>query len=411
MADVFRPMIKGRKSTYYYGKVRDPNTKKWKKLSLDVTDKQVARRKLKELQQRTELVSSGMLDPLKDVPITRHLSDFVRNLEHKGRSESYRLQIECEIFKVAYFCANMPVPARFDRKRLDDYRSQLTGIHLGVLTVEKVDEFMAALPAEKSSRTRNSYRTSLVGLFSFLVGKRKLAYNPMLVVTRHEGVVKRKRRALTPEQLQELIVAAKARPLAQTMTIHRGERTGRLEAKVSPEVREQRERNGLHRALIYMTAFYTGLRRKELRSLRVKHLQITGDIPHIHLPGDYTKNGVDARIPIAQSLAGHLEALIQGRGAEDLVFHFPKYDELLKSLKKDLAFAGIPYLDDLGRVFDFHSLRKSLGTHLRRAKIDPSVSQIYMRHSDIRLTMEVYNDDRLHDLRAEVVEKLPTLEL
>jgi hypothetical protein len=30
-----------------------------------------------------------------------------------------------------------------------------------------------------------------------------------------------------------------------------------------------------------------------------------------------------------------------------------------------------------------------------------------MRHSDIRLTLEVYNDDQLHDLNAEVVTKLP----
>ena len=59
-------------------------------------------------------------------------------------------------------------------------------------------------------------------------------------------------------------------------------------------------------------------------------------------------------------------------------------------------------------MFDFHSLRKSLGTQLRVAKVDPAVSQQFMRHSDIRLTMEVYNDDQLHDLRAEVVDKLPS---
>jgi hypothetical protein len=51
---------------------------------------------------------------------------------------------------------------------------------------------------------------------------------------------------------------------------------------------------------------------------------------------------------------------------------------------------------------------KSLGTQLRLAGVDPSVSKQMMRYSDIRLTMEVYNDDRLHDLNTEAVCKLPT---
>jgi len=34
-----------------------------------------------------------------------------------------------------------------------------------------------------------------------------------------------------------------------------------------------------------------------------------------------------------------------------------------------------------------------------------------MRHSDIRLTMEIYNDDQLHDLREEVVSKRPAFRL
>lgn len=100
-----------------------------------------------------------------------------------------------------------------------------------------------------------------------------------------------------------------------------------------------------------------------------------------------------------------------GSHSEDPVFRMPRYNELLKALKKDLAFANILFQDDLGRVFDFHSLRKSLGTHLRRAKVDPAVSQLYLRQSDIRLTMEVYNDDQLRDLNAEIVVKLPKFSL
>ena len=52
-----------------------------------------------------------------------------------------------------------------------------------------------------------------------------------------------------------------------------------------------------------------------------------------------------------------------------------------------------------------------LGTYLRGAKVDPGVSRLYMRHSDIRLTMEVYDDERLHDLHAEATTKLPAFTL
>lgn len=76
----------------------------------------------------------------------------------------------------------------------------------------------------------------------------------------------------------------------------------------------------------------------------------------------------------------------------------------------DLAAAGIPYQDGQGRYFDFHSLRKCLGSFLRLAGVDPAVSMRMMRHSDIRLTMQVYNDDQLTDLH-HVVQSIPQLKL
>src|SRR5947199_9649982 len=99
MVDVFRPKIKGKRSIYYYGKIRDPKTKKWRKVSLGVTDKQVARQKLAELQRRVERVAVGMVDPLEDTPLAEHLAAFMRYLEQQGRSPTYRMQTECEIIK------------------------------------------------------------------------------------------------------------------------------------------------------------------------------------------------------------------------------------------------------------------------------------------------------------------------
>jgi integrase len=59
-------------------------------------------------------------------------------------------------------------------------------------------------------------------------------------------------------------------------------------------------------------------------------------------------------------------------------------------LKKDLAEAGIPYEDELGRVFDFHSLRGQCATLLAKRGVHPKIAQSILRHSDINLTMNVY---------------------
>jgi integrase len=217
MADVFRPMVNGRRSTFYYGKLRNPVDKKWRKISLGVTDKGVAREKLRKLQTRTEQAALGMLDPLTDVPLLEHLDKFDRHLAQQDCDENYRLQTFREIVKVALYCVGEQVPKRIERKGIKELRPKLDKISLSEITPEKVDEFLATLPNHLAARTRNAYRTSVISLFSFLVKKKRLPYNPILTVTRHAGEKKRKRRALLPEQLQQLLDAAKARPLANTM--------------------------------------------------------------------------------------------------------------------------------------------------------------------------------------------------
>ena len=64
----------------------------------------------------------------------------------------------------------------------------------------------------------------------------------------------------------------------------------------------------------------------------------------------------------------------------------------METYRRDLAKAGIPYLDEQGRRVDFHSLRLTFGTNLVLSGAHPRVVQELMRHSDIRLTMKLYTD-------------------
>ena len=79
-------------------------------------------------------------------------------------------------------------------------------------------------------------------------------------------------------------------------------------------------------------------------------------------------------------------------------------------LDRDLRAAGIPKRDDRGRTVDVHAMRTTFGTLLSKSGVSPRTAQQAMRHSDIKLTMGVYTDPRLLDVRG-AVESLPAIPL
>jgi hypothetical protein len=83
---------------------------------------------------------------------------------------------------------------------------------------------------------------------------------------------------------------------------------------------------------------------------------------------------------------------------------------LVRILDRDLRAAGIPKRDDRGRTVDVHAMRTTFGTLLSTTGTAPRTAQAAMRHSDIKLTMGVYTDPRLLDVRG-AVERLPALPL
>jgi hypothetical protein len=380
-------------STKWYGRVQDPATGKWRFVPLS-KDKQSARKKLVDLETRLARGEAGLVDPYQDTKegkVQDLLDDYVDGyLTQKGRSEKYRGQTRREVNAVVAGCG---------AERLAD------------LTVARVDRFLAGLTC--SARSKNGYRRSVIGLFNYLVKKDRLPGNLLLKTTRSEekkGEQKRKRRALKAEELQTLLEAARSRPLREAMTVRRGARKGQLLARVSPEEKARLERVGRHRALLYLTAAMTGWRLKTLRQVKVGYLDLASAGPAASLPGTVMKSGRDFRQPLREDLADELKAWVaeSGKGSGDYLFDVPKFSQTCRLLRKDLKRAGIPYQDEAGRYFDFHSFRKCTGSFLRQGKVDPSVSKRFLDHSDIRMTMEVYNDEALLDERT-ALEAMPRL--
>jgi integrase len=148
----------------------------------------------------------------------------------------------------------------------------------------------------------------------------------------------------------------------------------------------------------------TGLRRGELARLSVGSLELAGPRPCVRLQAATTKNRRADTVPLRQDVADELRSWIAGKRPDELVFHVRK--DLVHVLDLDLAAAGIDKEDERGRIVDVHSLRMTFGTWLARAGVPLTTAQKLMRHSDPKLTANLYTDAALLDLQG-AVDALP----
>ena len=377
------------RSTNWFGQYKDANGDR-KRVPL-CTDKTAARQMLSDMVKDVERGKAGLVDPYAEhrkETMDAHVEAYTGHLRHKGVSAKHLAET---------------------RRRL---KAVLTGCEIRTLAdlkLEPVERFLSLLADQKASaRTRNTYRTSAKAFSKWCLKTRRLGEDPLVSLEAATGPTKRRRRALTEDELSRLLKTAKERPLIEAKLIRRGERKGKAVANVRPEVREQLERLGHERSLMYKVMVLTGLRRGELAALEARHLHLEGHRPAIKLPGSATKNGEDASLPLREDLAAELAKWVRdtGRKAADLVFTVPV--ELVKILKRDLKHAGIDYRDEHGRTVDVHALRHTTATYLAKAKVSPRVAQQFMRHSDIKLTMQTYTDVKLLD-EAEALAALPAL--
>ena len=149
--------------------------------------------------------------------------------------------------------------------------------------------------------------------------------------------------------------------------------------------------------------------------------------PAFTLEARHEKNRQGAQIPLRADLAADIAAWLALRlkvtqeaaeavrqpvpallPADMPVFNIPR--ALRKVLDRDLAFAGIPKRDDRGRVVDVHSLRYTFCSHLAAAGVPLRTAQAAMRHSDPKLTANIYTDPALLDVNA-ALEALPEIPL
>ena len=325
--------------------------------------------------------------------------------------------------------------------------------------------------AGMANRTLNTYLSAATAFGNWLVEAGRIVANPFARPPKRDEKAgqRRKRRALTEDELQRLLKVAQLRPIAEYgrnrhrrddadqrddkksrrtwrrvpleyVEIEAAVERGRQALRTRPDVVAELERRGKERAMIYKSLVLTGLRKGELASLVVGNLELTGATPYIVLNAADEKAGRGAEIPVRADLVADLQdwishllaearerARVEGRAvpatlaAETPLFNVPA--GLVRILDRDLVAAGIARLvtdedgrqridkrDDRGRTIDVHGLRHTFGTHLSKGGVAPRTAQAAMRHGSLDLTMNTYTDPKLLDV-AGALEALPNLPL
>ncbi len=357
-------------SRHWYAYRRDG--KKQIKVKL-FTDKKASESKMAKMNTALERGAAEMTDPRKvhlERLATEHLDEFLPVMRAKGKSDKDKDRKEAVL---RAFVATL--------KPLSD------------LTHESVDRYLVTVHG--SSGNKKKHLSAISVFVAWLLKKDRIPTNPLDRVDVPEtGEKTKERRALTVVQVQKLLDATRERPLSAFI-----ERYGEV---VRDEVRKKLELRGRERALVYKTAVYTGLRLGEIASLRPCHLELhLKPFPRLEIPGKLTKNDQKARLLLVPGFARELAAWIAEtmKGPDDPLFHVPQAS--VRIMQADLLRAGIPYRTSQGDA-DFHSLRMTCNVMLGQAGIPARVRQLFMRHSDIRLTMATYDDEAFLSLETAV---------
>ncbi len=332
------------------------------------TDKAASQQLLAELVKRTSLEQEGVVDPCaehRQRPLVEHLSAYRTHLKAKGDTEKYIDETVASITTVVGEC-------RF--------------LVIRDLSASRFSRFLADLREKgRSPRTLNSYLTAIKGYSRWLVRDYRSERDVFAHLSRinEQSDRRHERRHITQKQFANLI----------------------RETKKAPPFRGL---SGPDRAMLYMVAAYTGLRRAELASLTPKSFDLGSSSPVVTVEAASSKHRQKDQLPLKSDLAAKLACFLVRKIPSAPLWPGTWRNRSADMIKADLALAKIPYKDEIERAFDFHALRHQFLSSLAEQKVHPSIAQKLARHSTITLTMDRYTHLHAMDLQG-ALESLPKL--
>ena len=325
-------------------------------------DKGATKQLAARLEAQTARGEQGLLDPFRAHrrrPIGEHITEYVADLEGSGSDDKYVENARNRLNRLAKECR---------WTCLDDVEHNGANTFAAWRERERKDEGgrKGRLGKGTAARTLNHYLDIARAFTNWCAtqgrmpgvpigGGRKMA-TALAGVAKVDGEAVRKRRALTDEQVVKLIAVA------------------------------------AERALCYRFGIATGLRRQELQDLVWGDVRLIAIKPYVQLRAWATKARRGDRVDLTASLADDLRAA-RTDDAKDSDPVFPDVPPIAQ-WKLDLAAAGIPYKDEMGRRLDFHGgCRQTLCTRLHAAGVPQREAMRRMRVTDPKLLNDVYADD------------------
>ena len=348
--------LKSTRCYYLRYRIGDMPADKWK--SLGVSDFSVANKKAQEFIQEKEREAAGIIEPklVRDAAqksLVEHLNEYEADLVTRGRA------------------GRGGRGARLLKSRIVRLMDEAGWKQAGQISA---DLFLNWRNDQKatSARTKNHYLQGMVSFLNWLERAGRIKANPLKFVGKvdERGQKKRLRRAFTDEELRKLIGSSESR------------------------------------GIIYFTAARTGLRQEELRQLVWGDVRLDGKVPQIIVRAETAKNKTQEPVCLVPEI---VEALTTHRPAhwssKDLVF--PQGIPRASRLKVDGERVGVAYKDEEGRYADFHALRYTWATFMRRHGISDNFARKQMRHHSIQQT-NGYTDEAQLPI-YDSIKKLPRL--
>ena len=349
-----------------------------------VRDREVAKQILAAREKRVSEICSGLLDPIAEriqkankKPIKAHIDDYKTYLNNANRSE-YHIEVTVRHLHEAMDFLNL--------SKINEMTPERAMSFVGWLRTETLEKKRSLNGhTHRSPRTVNSYIVSLKSFYRWLTTTGRLAHHPIANLKKFPEETDRRheRRALTNEEFNKLF-----------------ETTYNSPKKIQGV-------DGPTRATLYLVAALTGLRRKELASLTRENFRLDGSTPTVRIQGAYSKNKKTDEIPLHPTVVERLREYFDRTKPKAGEPVFPlrapggSLRATAKMMKRDCEAAGIDYKNTDGFV-DFHANRVLFITSLCRSNIGLIMAQKLARHSDPKLTSNIYSKVSTEE-RAEAI--------
>ena len=339
IAFLFQHSRAGEKSRLWSARVRLDEWPRYRTFPLHVTDKRVADQKLRNLVSELERETHGVGIPRPTreawrTPLTTHHAAFLKSGAAAKLSErtliKYRFSLPLLFTRCKWTTIRDVTPASFTKWR-----------DAGGLAPKSVNDLLGSM------------RTFLL----WMKRERLILVDPLADVRKvaNPGVGSF-RRALSVDDIRRLL-----------------------------------DKSPTHRARVYLTLVYTGLRRSELNGLKWGDFDFAAQPPQLRVPFSLSKNRKESTHYLRQEVVETVQAM-RPKWAKPEHFVFRGLIPRVQTFMKDLAAAEIPFQDARGRRVDILALRKTFCTLLASSGVSPRVAMELMRHSDMKLTMGVYTD-------------------